>query len=193
MNESIILAQKPVITSQTRAVSHEGHPLQHLLIACCCLMPLHKLKLHCSLGGKSTLDHDGVPPLCCVENVASPRQACSIGSLSEHSFFFSSENKTLLLWMCQVSCSLTKSKLSVLWRSRRRGLWRCFFFLKPVFCRCLPLVIGLQSAPVLTLIYYIFHTIGHTDTPFTKNDSAPYKIHCALSMNLSSVAALLAT
>ncbi|GLD48038.1 upstream stimulatory factor 1 isoform X1 [Lates japonicus] len=61
VNCSVVLLKNPVITTQTMTCSHEGCPLQHLHIASCCLTPLHNLKLHCSIEGKSPPDHDGAP------------------------------------------------------------------------------------------------------------------------------------
>ncbi|GLD50178.1 upstream stimulatory factor 1 isoform X1 [Lates japonicus] len=57
VNCSVVLLKNPVITTQTMAFSHEGCP--H--IASCRLTPLHNLKLHCSIEGKSPPDHDGAP------------------------------------------------------------------------------------------------------------------------------------
>ncbi len=59
VNCSIVLLKDPVITTQTRALSHEGCPLQHVHIASRRLMPLHNLKLHYPIEGKSTPNHDG--------------------------------------------------------------------------------------------------------------------------------------
>ncbi|CAB1438395.1 unnamed protein product [Pleuronectes platessa] len=36
VNWSVVLLKNPVVTTQTRALSHEGCPLQHLHIASCC-------------------------------------------------------------------------------------------------------------------------------------------------------------
>ena len=49
--------------------------------------------------------------------------------------------------------SLVKSKRAILWCWRRCGLWRRFLFLKPFIRRCRLMVIGLQSAPVMALIW----------------------------------------
>ncbi len=59
VNCSIVLLKNPVITAQTRALSQEGCPLQHVHIASCRLTPLHNLKIHYPIEGKSTPDHDG--------------------------------------------------------------------------------------------------------------------------------------
>lgn len=83
VNCSIVLLKSPVITTQTRALSHEGCPLPHLHNASCCLMPLHNLKLHCSIDGKSTPDHDGAPftvPHKKTSQVASPCHVSKGGS-----------------------------------------------------------------------------------------------------------------
>ncbi len=59
VNCSIVLLKDPVITTQTRALSQEGCLLQHVHIASRRLMPLHNLKTHDPIEGKSTHDHDG--------------------------------------------------------------------------------------------------------------------------------------
>ena len=61
VNCSIVLLKNPVVTTQRRALSHEGCPLQHLHIARRRLTQLLNLKPHCSIEGKSTPDHDGAP------------------------------------------------------------------------------------------------------------------------------------
>lgn len=116
-------AEKSVITSQTRALSHGGCPLQHLHIASYCLTLLHNLELHCSIEGKSISCH-----------------ASRVGSHQDHqgyiyfifTFFSSSENQTYFqLWTSHVWCSLAKPKRTILWHWRRHGLWRHFLsFLK---------------------------------------------------------------
>ncbi|CAB1415231.1 unnamed protein product [Pleuronectes platessa] len=67
VNWKVVLLKNPVVTTQTRALSHEGCPLQHLQLASCCLTPLHNLELHCSIEGKSTQIMMAPPPLCRVE------------------------------------------------------------------------------------------------------------------------------
>ncbi len=57
VNCSVVLLKEPVITTQTRALSQEGCPLQHVHIASRHLTPLHNLKLHFPIEGKSTPDH----------------------------------------------------------------------------------------------------------------------------------------
>ncbi|KAL0174412.1 hypothetical protein M9458_030380, partial [Cirrhinus mrigala] len=55
----IVLLKDPVVTTQTRTLSQEGCPLQHVHIASSRLTPLHNLQLHFPTEGKGTPDHDG--------------------------------------------------------------------------------------------------------------------------------------
>ncbi|MCJ8749521.1 hypothetical protein PDJAM_G00177240 [Pangasius djambal] len=59
VNCSVVLLKDPVITTQTRALSQEGCLLQHVHIASRRLTPLHNLKLHFPIEGKSTPVRDG--------------------------------------------------------------------------------------------------------------------------------------
>lgn len=63
VNCSIALLEIPVITTQMWALSNESWLLQHLHIACCCLMALQNLKLHCSVEGKQAPKNLMTPPL----------------------------------------------------------------------------------------------------------------------------------
>ncbi|KAJ4927217.1 hypothetical protein JOQ06_014952 [Pogonophryne albipinna] len=51
--------ERPSHHRTDEALSQEGCPLQHLHIASCRLTPLHNLRRHCAIEGKSTPDYDG--------------------------------------------------------------------------------------------------------------------------------------
>ncbi len=158
VNCSVVLLKDPVITAQTRALSQEGCPLQHVHIASRRLMPLHNLKLHFPIEGKSTPDHDGASSTVLRRKhlqwdlLVMPVTLEAIRTVQIN--FFSSGNKTFFhLSMSHVWCSLANSKRESLWHGRRRDLWRLFLFFKPFSRRCHLMVIGLQSASERALIW----------------------------------------
>lgn len=67
---SVVLFKNPVITTETRVLSHEGCSLQHLDVAIGHLIPLHLLNLHRSTEGKSAQTIRGPPPLSYIANIS---------------------------------------------------------------------------------------------------------------------------
>ena len=151
MNCSINLLKKPIITTQTRALSHEGCPLQHLHIASCRLTPLHNLKLCWSNEGKSTQIIIAFCNVCCVDNILGG-SSCHANNIETIRILCNQRIKipsTLNGPCLMLLCILQMGRFVALKKTRPL---KTFFFLKPFSGRHGLMVVGLQSAPVTTLI-----------------------------------------
>lgn len=82
VNCSDVLLKNPPST-QTRALSHQGPPPQHLHLVSRCLTPLYNLKLYCFIDRKSCSDQDGAHSSVLIGNISVSHFWCSLTKLQK--------------------------------------------------------------------------------------------------------------